>query len=124
MKVLVASKLGNGLKPDDFFFAEEGEIVYVSDCDSCNDCGCRRSTVGVNSGKGTTTMTVIESQMTREDFFKVLLKAKREYIKLGVSERSVVRMADALLELAGELPTGAVIERNGEDFEPREIRGH
>ena len=64
MKILVATKEGQGQRKNDFCWAEEGEVVkFPSECDRetvDGRCGCRRSMSGANSLKGTKTMKVVE----------------------------------------------------------------
>ena len=125
MKIIVATKETQGQRGDDFNFADEGEIVLVADCDHLHEgCGCERSMVGVHSGKGTTTMMVVEADMTREQFVEQIRAANKDYAELGLSDEIAAAEADALLKLAAEFPTGVVIERDGEDFNQRETIRH
>ncbi len=122
MKILVATTEGQGVRADDFFFAHEGDIVIISDCDHLHEgCGCQRSTVGGRSGKGTTTMMVVETDLTPAQFRREIIDANKEYILLGIQESVFTAQAVALLQLAKELPLGVVIERDGEDFRARAI---
>ncbi len=122
MKVIVATKKTQGQRPRDFSFVPEGEAVIVSDCDCLHEgCECSRSMVGVKCGKGTTTMMVVESGMGREEYRRLIKEANKGYEALGVDESVFDEQADALLELAMKFPTGAVIERDGDDFNQRQI---
>jgi hypothetical protein len=122
MKIIVATSEMQGQRPGDFNFVPDGEVVIVSDCDCLHEgCDCIRSMVGVNCGKGTTTMKVVESDLTREQYRRLIGGAKQGYADLGVDESVFDEQADALLELAAEFTAGAVIERNGEDFEVRQL---
>jgi hypothetical protein len=73
------------------------------------------------SGKGTTTMKGVESNITLEEYHRLIGEANQRYGEPGVDDAIFSQRADALLELATQFPAGAVIERNGEDFEPRQI---
>lgn len=122
MKIIVATSETQGQRPGDFNFVPEGEVVIVSDCDCLHkSCGCSRSMVGVLCGKGTTTMKVIESDLTRDGYLRLVREANKGYADLGVDESSFDEQADALLTLAGGFQVGAVIERNGEDFDVRHL---
>jgi len=76
--------------------------------------------IGVLCGRGTTTMKVIESDLTRDDYFRLIRDANKGYQGLGVGQLVFEEQADALLELAMQFSVGAVIERDGEDFEQRQ----
>jgi hypothetical protein len=122
MKIIVATSETQGRRPGDFNFLPDGEIVMVSDCDCLHaDCDCVCSMVGIKSGKGTTTMKVVETDMTREEFRRLIREANHGYGELDVDDATFDEQADALLDLAMQFPAGAVIERDGEDFEQRRI---
>jgi len=122
MKIIVATSETQGQRPGDFNFVPEGEVVVVSDCDCLHEgCECSRSMVGVLCGRGTTTMKVIESDLTRDDYLRLIRDANKGYEDLGIDPLVFNEQADALLELAMQFSAGAVIERDGEDFEQRQI---
>ena len=72
MKIVVATKQTQGKRDNDFSFVREGEIVYPSwtcTSGSADDhCGCRRCLTGVKHGKGTTTVKVVESPLSRAQY--------------------------------------------------------
>jgi hypothetical protein len=122
MKIIVATSETQGQRPGDFNFVPDGEVVIVSDCDCLHaGCDCVRSMVGIKSGKGTTTMKVVETDMTREEYRRLIREANQGYGELGVDNAIFGEQADAMLNLAMQFPAGAVIERDGEDFEQRQI---
>lgn len=122
MKIIVATSETQGQRPGDFSFVPDGEVVIVSDCDCLHEgCECSRSMVGVLCGKGTTTMMVIESDLTRDDYLRLVRAANEGFADLGVDGSFFDEQADALLQLAAEFPVGAIIERNGEDFDVRHL---
>jgi hypothetical protein len=122
MKIIVATSETQGQRPGDFNFVPEGEVVIVSDCDCLHKgCECSRSMVGVFCGRGTTTMKVIESVLTRDDYLRLIRDANKVYEGLGIDQLVFDEQADALLELAMQFPAGTVIERDGEDFHPRQF---
>lgn len=120
MRIIVATKEKQGEREGDFCFVPEGEIVMVGDCDCLHEgCDCSRSMVGILCKMGTTTMMVVESDLTREDFRRQIREANEGFEELGVDGSVYEEQADALLELAKQFKAGAVIERSGEDFEQR-----
>ncbi len=120
MKIIVATNETQGQRDGDFNFTQEGEIVMVSDCDHLHEgCDCQRSMVGVHSRKGTTTMMVVEADITRQQFVEQIRAANKDYAELGISDAINAAEADELLKLAAQFPAGAVIERDGEDFHQR-----
>ncbi len=124
MKIIVATKETQGQRADDFNFADEGEIVIVADCDHLHGgCDCERSMVGVRSGKGTTTMMIVEADLSRQQFIEMIRAANEDYTELGLGDEVFAAEADALLKLATEFPAGTVIERDGEDFHERGTAG-
>ncbi|HKQ08136.1 MAG TPA: hypothetical protein VJ464_23625 [Blastocatellia bacterium] len=122
MKIIVATNETQGQRSGDFNFVPDGEVVMVSDCDCLHaGCDCVRSMVGIKSGKGTTTMKVVESAITLGEYRRLIGKANQGYGELGVDDEIFNEQADALLDLAMQFPAGAVIERDGENFQQRQI---
>lgn len=66
MKVLVATRKTQGQRDNDFFWCEEGELVYPGgECDSDRGnpdgaCGCVRGFSGIKTKKATTTALVVD----------------------------------------------------------------
>ena len=77
--------------------------------------------VGVLCGKGTTTMKVVESNLARDDYLRLIRDANKGYADLDIDQSVFDEQADTLLELAMQFPAGTVIERDGEDFKQRQI---
>lgn|SRR5689334_10353773 len=122
MKIIVATSETQGQRPGDFNFVPDGEIVMVSDCDCLHPgCDCVRSMVGINSGKGTTTMKVVESDIALEEYRRLIGEAGQIYTELCVDDQIFNEQADALLELAMQFPVGTVIERDEEEFKQRQV---
>jgi hypothetical protein len=120
MRILVATCETQGHRASDFNFAQEGETVVLSDEHDGEDvdgaCGCQRSLVGIESGRATTTMRVIEAGWTRAEFYEQLREARQEYLEVGVDEENIIAEADYLLAIAERFSTGAVIERRGGEY--------
>jgi hypothetical protein len=123
MKILVATAEGQGGRADDFFHADEGEIVMpVMACDQTHEaCACHRAMVGVRTGRETTTAIVVESDMTRAEYRRAIREAgnSKELAELKVPAEIFDAQAEEYLRLAAALPLGVVIERDGDDFNPR-----
>jgi hypothetical protein len=73
MKLLTATRQGQGERPGDFFFAVDGELVVVADAcatdqaDPDGGCGCGRAFSGVSSLRATTTALVRELDISYDD---------------------------------------------------------
>ncbi len=116
VKVLVATEETQGQRRNDFCFVPEGELVYASA--RCSKglvddaCGCSRSLSGISCGKATTTVRVVEREMTRDD----LAAAIKEAMKRGgwkVNDETVAKMAHRLVHLAMPYRVGTVLECRG-----------
>ena len=125
MKILVATEEGQGEREGDYFKADEGEIVMpVMACDQTHEnCACHPAMVGVRTGRETTTAIVVQGDMTRAEYRRAIREGVpgRALAKLNIPDYVIDLQADELLKLAAQLPLGVVIEREGEDFNPREL---
>jgi hypothetical protein len=75
MRVLVATRETQGQRTDDFYWANDGELVLPPlVCDS-PVCGCDRSFVGIDSHKATTTAMVAERPDVTPQSLKELVRA-------------------------------------------------
>lgn len=120
MKVLVATNQTQGWRENDFCFCIEGELVcFGSVCsgeeDPDSSCGCSRVMTGFDSHKATTTVKVIELNMTPDDY---ALKYAESLQRAGWRERvfvdeCVLADIDNLIRLGNSFPTGSVIEIRG-----------
>jgi hypothetical protein len=127
MRILVATEETQGRRPNDFCFAEEGEIVTLSpECTRekvDGPCGCKRSLPGVSSMVATTTFRVVErDDLTLEGLTRIIaesLVAGGWYETLGGARKTAAADARALERLAMDFPAGSVLERRGERFVPR-----
>jgi hypothetical protein len=127
VKALVATKDGQGVRKNDFCWVPEGEIVHFPfECDRDRDdvdayCGCRRSMVGIECAKATTTMKVEELDTTEQQVFE---KLKRHYMEDWLmDEKRAEKMARDELEdlkrIAKTFRAGAVLEKRGAVFQIR-----
>ena len=69
MKVLVATRDGQGDVAGDYCFTVEGELVTppILECRSPDTCGCGRGFAGLASARATTTAKVVDLELTRDD---------------------------------------------------------
>jgi len=127
MKVLVATKDGQGVRKNDFCWVPEGEILHFGfECDSDRDdidgyCGCRRGMVGLDCAKATTTMKVADLPVKRREVFDRLVKHYKEGWKMKVKaakETARDELKD-LSKIVASFPRGVVLEKRGDKFQTR-----
>ncbi|WP_159601511.1 DUF7715 family protein [Agromyces humi] len=124
MKILVATRATQGAKDNDFYWTNDGELVFLGftcDRDLRNPemgCGCGRSFSGVETGRATTTATVIESEMTREQFESTV---EAKFVLDGWDAEFAGDAVDQILWVADRLPVGAIVERRLDEFSVREL---
>lgn len=127
MKILVSTKKTQGQRDNDFCFPQEGELVYPSwTCTSGSaddECGCRRCLTGVECGKGTTTVVVIDSPMTPDNYEAVVDASLRAAFGrtpkdfAGGLQEKVKQGAVDLLKRVAKYKVGDVLEyRSGRLF--------
>jgi hypothetical protein len=122
MKVFVSTKVGQGMRENDFSFVPEGELVmFGSRCDGGSvddECGCSRSLVGMSSLKATTTFMVVEKDITKEQYLDSLRKSftrsgwAKVMGKKGLDDH-IKAMGGELLRMASGLKAGFVYEIRG-----------
>ena len=130
VKYMATTRETQGERKSDFHNGvEDGQpIVYAFECDSDRDnvdgrCGCRRSMKGVDTGGGTTTFIVMESD--NPNFYEEL-HAK---IKSSLITDWAMTPADAdeearidvlnLEHVSGQCEVGTIVEKRGDDFRIR-----
>lgn len=131
IKVLVSTKTGQGIRPSDFSWTEEGEVVYfgfVCDRDAKGGnpdggCGCGRAMVGALSSKATTTFTVALWPKSEKEFLDYVLGALQDAGWLGGMDEAgraeMLKDARELLRIAALFPVGAVLEKRGSTIQQR-----
>ena len=112
MKVLVATRRGQG-RTDDFFWGVEGELVRLPMivCASPR-CGCDRSVAGLATSRASTTFTSIERPELDPDTYRtVFLDAiEREGWLLGGTDTvDFDEVIEGHIDLAARVPAGAVL---------------
>lgn len=128
MKVFVATKSKQGKRKNDFSHTKEGELVkFGFECDGESvdgKCGCKRSMVGVDTLKATTTFAVKDINIKVEEYIKKLLDSERKggWLNKESSKDTIKAMEDAakyLLELANGFAVGAILEKRGDKIQVR-----
>jgi hypothetical protein len=119
MKVLVATAETQGLRPNDFNFCVEGELVTVGlVCatdrrDPDGGCGCGRAFAGLNSHRATTTAKVNEIELSEDDYVEAL---RSSLTQQGWPTSDVQELAWWLAQLVSEWPVGTIVERRIDDI--------
>jgi hypothetical protein len=134
MKVLVATSQTQGMRRNDYCWAEEDELVYFgSECDRepvDGPCGCRRAMAGAKSKRATTTVKVVDLPIDEAEFAKLIRTAlsRAGWIAPPTGEVSrtfnaalVEAMTRDLIDVAKRFPVGAIVERRGDLFRQRNI---
>lgn len=125
MKILVATAITQGMRPNDYHYCVEGELVWMQEpCARDRDkpdgpCGCGRGFAGAASHRATTTAMVIESELTRDDLTLAFETSLRDG---GWPTEAAGYVADENIAVAEGLPEGAVIGRLIDDLPVRAIR--
>lgn len=129
MKVLVATQETQGQRKSDFFWTKPGELVtfglvcgggrgHIDD-----GCGCQRCMTGVFTHKGTTTVKVVNSSMSRTRLVNTLLARLVEAYKLDPTDNVVRKMAEdeaeRILTTARRFRSGDVLEIRGTKIQKR-----
>lgn len=127
MKVLVATHETQGKRKNDFCFVPDDELVcFGSECDGepvDGNCGCRRSMVGLECRRATTTVKVVGMDLTKEQFIQKLTESftKAGYGGIDNFEDFVKEEAEELLRMADYFPVGAILEKRGTVFRVRQL---
>ena len=129
MRLLVATRRGQGARPGDFSSCEAGELVMppAHACDEPVDgsCGCRRSLVGLRTHRATTTVEVADLPLTMDGLCALVRASLTEAGYLGcidddeVAERWVADIAWELVQAGARFSVGTVLERRGRALQPR-----
>lgn len=132
VKVLVATKEAQGLRPNDMASAVEGELVFVpldgcllldpqAGCGALPDdaCTCIRSFAGMGSNRGTTTAMVMDrADLSPDDLWTALgdcldRLAGPDPMASAEEFHAFRRIFRRTLATAEHFPCGSIIEREG-----------
>lgn len=126
MNVLIATKHGQGTRDNDFSWTTPGERVLLSgfECDGeyiDGSCGCRRSFIGIDSSRATTTCIVeVDSLETVDTLHKRIIDY---YVRTGWAnpkdKSSMVEWNEEALEDAMEIAAIAALYKPGDVLERR-----
>jgi len=123
MNILVATKETQGQRKNDFFWAEEGELVMLPafTCDggfTDDRCGCNRSMCGIQSGKATTTVKVVATDYTLGELTHKVLDSRRA---AGWKPSPGVALSEAkeLVSLAESFRNGDILELRNQELRVR-----
>ncbi len=127
MKILVATKEIQGQRENDFFWTKENEILMDSfECerDEAEDgsCGCRRSLVGVETKRATTTFKVTESDLNKSEIIKLFSKSFEEAFPSVNLSQEAEDSANYILEIAEKFEVEEILEKRGRVIQKREIK--
>lgn len=132
MKVLVATKQTQGMRPNDFCFCKEGEIVMFPSMECDNEpvdgaCGCRRSMVGVETLASTTTMKVADVPIDVHGLADAIYDALEAggFAAAGFEDmawQAAEADAQELARIAANFSIGTVVERRGDVFQARLVQ--
>lgn len=131
-RTFVATRSMQGVRANDFFEGVEGEFVlfpYRSCPDATVDdqCGCKRSLVGIQSDKKTTTMKVV---VCPTDVAIIKMGIRRHLQRIGEWEEIakdqepedyLATLTDTLLEAAKDIPIGTIVEYREDTFRERTV---
>lgn len=118
MKLMVATEQTQGNRKNDFCWVPEDEIVTFGglECDGeevDGSCGCKRSLVGIASSKSTTTMKIVDLELTMNELVDMIKKSlSRSGWHSLVSKADM--LAAELVEMAEPFKVGDIVERRGD----------
>jgi hypothetical protein len=121
VKVLVASREGQGRVEGDYSFTVEGELVtpVVFECCSSDRCGCSRGFAGLASSRATTTAEVADRpDLTRDELCQAVEDSLwRDGWLTHLTEEERAELVDEhvrQIELVGRaFPAGTLVCRYG-----------
>jgi hypothetical protein len=117
MKLLVATGISQGFRPNDFNYVKDGELlVFAPQCNDANPdsaCGCRRSLLGIFSRRATTTFMVKEINMTEKELLDILYRFHEEFQCVEVDELKSFAQKDfeILTQCTEPFDVGTIVER-------------
>jgi hypothetical protein len=129
VRLLVGTRRGQGARPSDFSSCEVGELVmpHAHACDEPVDgpCGCRRSLVGLQTNRPTTTVEVADLPLTMDGLCAAVRASLGASGLLAciddeeVADRWVADIAWELVQAGARFGVGTVVERRGRTLQAR-----
>ena len=133
VKVLISTMETQGQRKNDFSHTLGGELLrFGTECDGeriDGRCGCRRSMTGVESGRATTTMEVVETRLTVPQIAFMIsnseiragLYDKDDLDAIQESFRDAHKQAKEIVRVAGAFKSGTILEKRGNAFQLRKV---
>jgi hypothetical protein len=123
MRLLTATRVGQGERDGDFFHAVEGELVVLGEVcatdrnDPLGGCGCGRAFSGLSSQRATTTALVRDLDLSPEDLeFAIAARFAAD----GITARTIgdleyaylfIDTVNELIRFGSTWPEGTVVRR-------------
>ena len=124
MRFLVATKETQGKRKNDFSFTTEGEMLsFGFECDGESidgSCGCRRSMGGMETHKATTTMKVVETNMSKQQLLDAYSKSMKVAGWTDLPEEFIEQDVAEIIKIAEFFPEGTILEKRGNSFKERQ----
>jgi hypothetical protein len=123
MRLLTATREGQGERDGDFCHAVEGELVFLGEVcasdqnDPLGGCGCGRAFSGLRSQRATTTALVRDVSLTRED---LELAVATRFAADGITSETIgdleyaelfIDTVDELIRFGAAWPERTVVRR-------------
>jgi hypothetical protein len=127
VKILTATATTQGRRSGDFNYCVEGELVWIGlvcATDRGNPdggCGCGRAFGGMTSHRATTTAMIRDVATDRRRYVDAL---RASLGAQGWPIASAEGLADGLIQLVGDWPVGAVVERRLDTVSVRDWPRH
>ena len=126
MRMISTTKAGQGVRPNDFSWTQEGEIAGIGfECDGeaiDGRCGCRRSFTGMTTHKATTTAKVVDTGLSREEYISRYIEASVEAWGDDKEIREIsAKDAEMMLSFAEGFPVGTILEKRGSKIQERKV---
>jgi hypothetical protein len=126
MKVLTATAETQGLRPNDYTWCVEGEVVTPvraicsqDEADPDGGCGCGRAFAGLNSHRATTTAMVRDLDGYSLADLTEAVRSYREQAGWTTMTESAGEEAEEIAAIAAEYITGVVLEIRLEEISAR-----
>lgn len=126
MKVMVATRRGQGIRDNDYFHGSEGELVRIDiGCATDRDnpdgrCGCGRGFAGLTSSRAMTTAIIEDRPLSHRQFVDAVGRSCARDWQMHRGDPAVRELADDLLRFASAFDIGAVLERRGDLLQVRQ----
>lgn len=127
IRTIVATKRGQGARPDDFSWVDEDELViFPLECDrdrgrADGGCGCARSFAGLTSRCSTTTAKVADLDMSRDQYIDAILASMTGAGWTTYTRADAEADAEELLGMFSDWTVDTVVEKRGTTIQNRRV---